>query len=281
MDGLTFGTLAVVERIVGVLAAVFGPEKSRALDSDFVRWISNGPHGQGRWYAAFDDTTPVAIFGLLPLLVMIDGKLVPGALCHNGGVIPAWRGRGVFTEIGRFARNDMRPYVALGVSNDAALRGHFKSGGNPQRTLEMMSIGDGIAWREPVAEEVDASSAAWLASHESLHNGHALKVHRSREFWDWRLQKPGETYFLTRDSDGYVVWKQRGPRKQVLAATDSDIIRLLGGRVDAFVIRGASKQKALWEAGFNPIFKRELIVWTDFNVNDGNIRFDACDFDLL
>jgi hypothetical protein len=118
------------KKILELMKVCFG----RDFRKDWFQWFNyNCPYGKNRVYVGEDieKNTLVAAYGLLPYKIVINKKVMNGSLCTNVMTHPEYRGKGIFTQIGRYAllqETMFVSYFSVGVPNKNALPGHLKVG---------------------------------------------------------------------------------------------------------------------------------------------------------
>jgi len=286
--GLKPGKLENEDAIVDVLNEIFAGHAT--FEKAFVYWMNECPTGKNQWYAAFDNTRPVALYGLLPMDVSYKGFQMKGALCNNVGTVPEYRKRGIFVDLGRYALQDFHADIAIGIPNEAAVPGHMKVGWKRVGTLELLSgesnrLGD-VPYCVLEGFQFD------LPEYEP-----DFLVSRNAEWRKWRYSKPGVEYRQSVFGNGFVIWKEfeikgrgifarMGIKSRQVMETNSDAMPLimLGGdcKIQMWQFKNSVRSRHLKSIGFLPTMEREMIVYPGhFNLPVDNIRFDACDFDTF
>jgi hypothetical protein len=274
MGGVTFELVQDDEKVLGALNEIFG----NVFDIDFVTWLGDCPTGANRWYCAMDGNRIVGTYGLLPLTVQVDQDRYTGALCNNVGTVPEYRGRGIFTDLGRYALEDMEAAVNIGVPNEAAVPGHKKVGWANYGKLLLMGgkIEGSIQYLAMDLEEILEKKGAGIRRHFS--------VVRTTEFSKWRYSKPGQSYRGVYFGVGqYAVWKRFGDRKQVMETNTDEVVLLLGGKTDVWCFEGTRTCAWFEDRGFKPRLERDFILYTDLPIEyrPDDFRFEAADFDVF
>ena len=96
---VTFGRIERRDEILALMTRIFARQFSPAL----IDWYFDAPRGPNRWYAAFDEHEPIALYGLLPTLVQLGDQILNGMLCNNVGIVTEYQGKGLFQTIGEYA----------------------------------------------------------------------------------------------------------------------------------------------------------------------------------
>ena len=271
---ITYGQVVDRQLVVDTLNEIFGDGK---FDLDFVKWLDGCPTGTNRWFAAFSADRIVGLYGLLPLVVHIGGKHHTAALCNNVGVVPDFRGKHIFTTLGKYALDNMWAEVAIGVPNEAAVPGHMKVGWKSVGKLVMMR-GELPEKKSPWYYLID--DFCYMRSGVTAH----FHIVRGKAFAMWRYRKPGQEYRQTLLGPGrYVIWKKYDGRRQMMETDAATFGPALGGAVDMWCFEGSKAHKRLIRRGFDPVLEREFILHTDVKVkrNINKFWFEACDWDIL
>jgi GNAT superfamily N-acetyltransferase len=279
---VSFGIIDSAEDARDVLNEIFGEGK---FGLDFVEWMGDCPTGPNRWYAAFDGSRPVGTYGLLPMVVDVDGTHYKGALCNNVGTVPSHRGRGIFTDLGRYALGDMKADVAFGVPNEAAVPGHRKVGWARCGKLELLSgeSTDGVEEyrRMPFRE----FKFVPFFKHIPTEGKPRVMAVRGWPFWQWRYSKPGQEYFQSLfPEQRYAIWKEFEGRRQILETNDWQLAACMGGWVDIWQLEGSRISRHLKGLDFESRFDRDLIVYApkvDVPMDVDRIRFELCENDVM
>ena len=263
----------------------------RQLSRAWHEWFTYGsPNGRTRYYLARDLQTGdiAATYGLMPLKLQLDGRVVKGALSVNTGARMNWRGTGLFQDLGRYA-----------LETDGQTEGTILSLGVPNRFSHnvLQRIGwehvDDIVYLargEVPVESTDAEQVDEFNPHvdqllNKPHTGDRLAISKDHAWLNWRYNRPDQTYlrYVVRvrdDITGYIVLKrfhdadQNTEKAHILdirAANDEAFMQLVHAaygfsqdvsELNTWAITGSSRYEQLHQIGFRETVEiRHLIVY--------------------
>lgn len=273
---MRFGTIKSDKVVADLLAEVFGRDVGQAT----VEWLGECPTGPNRWYVAFDSDKPVAMCGMLPVIVEICDRRHLGVLYNHCGTIPGYRGRNIFTDLSGYAVDDMKVELAIEVHNSNAAPGPCMAGWKKLGTLELLAGETTRAWKEIC--QYDCRDFRYFPTFKRMPvTGHPrFMVVRGEAIMRWRYRKPDQTYHQCVFSDQrHAIWKVHEDHKQVLETNDWETVTNLGGDVDVWAFRGTKVSSYLKGLGFKPVFERDFIVKTKLEMDSdlNTSRFELTD----
>src|SRR3990167_9715770 len=125
----------IEERNGGAWAVPLGTAWISAYDwplpDDLRRWIFGGYPENRTWVALAPDESIVGAYLLREVLVWWRGAYRRAAICHDVFVVPEYRRRGIFAELGRRALADAASdgiELCYAFPNATALPGHMRVG---------------------------------------------------------------------------------------------------------------------------------------------------------
>lgn len=274
---LTFDVLTTGKTIRLLLDEIFGIGK---VPKGTVKWLEQNPDGYNQWYVAYDQGRPIALYGMLNRTIRIGDKRFTSYLCNNVGVILEYRGKGVFTELGKYATKCLSDNYLFGVPNQAALSGHLRVGWKVLGTLELL---------HGKSTDMNVANSTWTNDDPQKFR---LDLHRNpnymgferapRSTW-WRYSKPGEEYFQTHLGEMYVIWKRYKEVYQVMECNPFIAPYLLFPNDQEFEfwsIKGTNQNTIHKQMGFKSRMERALIVKNFSEVIDPELlRFELCESD--
>lgn len=269
---IQFGRLQSTADILNMFKLIF----SRDFKPDLIDWFEACPTGANKWYAAFRDGEPIAMYGLLPLKVQLAGQVVAAALCNNVGVIAEYQGTGLFQTLGEYALNNMDCPLVIGVPNAKAVKGHKRIGWKSYGVLELLSGSQ--SGSEP--ESVTLDDFRSFAPKQEPY----FKVKKDFDFLKWRYSKPNTVYYQSVfGNEEYVIWKHYENKKQVLELSSYELLSRFSGIVDVWSFKDSTASNALKARGFKPLLANEFILFTDLSIeNDPDkIIFELGDNDVF
>lgn len=273
---VTYRILRNSELIEQTLARIFG-EGVHPLG--FVDWFKMHPEGPTLWYAAMSGEEPIGLYGLQQITVCAKGHMHRGALCHNVGVVPEWRGRGVFTGLGRYALKHLAPTVAIGIPNDAAVPGHKRVG---WRTVGKLVLLRGPGYPVSIKSELFEDPAKFGDVIPYMPNG--FYVHRPLDWSLWRYNRPGVDYRCWRNGTDRVVWKMHEGRTQILESSSLAMTLMAGRTIDVWALEGSDMYDFFVKQGFDLVFTRNMILYgepVEKGISLSAYRFELCDNDVF
>ena len=189
---------------------------SEKCSREWCEWINlNCPKGNNNLYVARDAATNklVSAYGMLPFEVMKKGNVHRSNLCTNVMTDHDYRGRSLFTKLGKIATNDQRKIseIQLGIPNDNALAGHMKVGWKRMNDISFYEtqISTLLEVDFDIEQHKDFSSFDDV-SISKLHEKYDLYVKKDVSFLNWRFcNHPTAKYkiFSIKGSRGYIVTK--------------------------------------------------------------------------
>ncbi|OGC08508.1 hypothetical protein A2230_08315 [candidate division WOR-1 bacterium RIFOXYA2_FULL_36_21] len=269
---MKFGKLNKSSDILLLFKLIF----NREFKKDLIDWFSSCPIGANLWYAAFKNDEPVAMYGLLPILIKVDGVIIKGALCNNVGVIPRFQGTGLFQAMGEFSLNDSKFPLVIGVPNSKAVKGHKRIGWKSYGGLELLSgfvSGEGY-------EKLDINQFKYIESKKDIY----FKIQKNLDFIKWRYSKPQTIYYQSIiDEYNYIIWKEYNNKKQILELSDCNLLEGFNGVVDVWAFKNSENNEKLRSKGFSPILFNEFILYTNMQLleNVNNYKFELGDNDVF
>lgn len=233
----------------------------RTFEKKWIEWLNNSPNGANKWYGAFEDDDPIALYGLLPIKVKVGSEHYNGALCNNVGVVPRFQGKGLFQAIGEYALNDRKPPLVIGVPNTKAVKGHKRIGWRSYGLLELLS---GEVGQKEVSK-VGYEHFRYLPPKKESY----FRMIRDQAYIKWRYAKPGIEYYQSFYSDdNYIIWKTYEGKKQVLETNNYNHIFELGGVIDIWQFANSESANKLKEKGFKSILSNDFILFTDLDFDN-------------
>lgn len=220
-----------------VVAALLSACYEFPYDGEYVGWISQ----RGRWFVAYCDGRPVGCYGVVPMTYKPDGVLVDVGLVNNVGVVRQHRGGSLFVDLAMYAMDEFNATAYLGVSNDAALKGHLRAGWTHSHDAGFaegpVPTGGMSTWLPEV----------WGAYHQ-----------RDEDWRVWRYSKPGECYKI---NDG-LVYKVHQGVNQVVESSEFARAGVFGAgtRIGLMTRVGSPLWVALLAGGFEERFRRHVVV---------------------
>ena len=273
---LKFAILEDAEVIKDLLDQIFGFDK---ITLATVKWLEQNPLGKNIWFTAFDKARPIGLYGMLPKEIKIENDKYPAFLCNNVGVIPEYRGKGVFVELGKFATDSCKG-ILFGVPNDSALPGHIKVGWDKLGTLELL---------HGRSSNLNLSGHTWSfdeSNHFKIGLSRSSTVfgfeHSAREML-WRYSKPGVKYCQTHLGDQYVIWKEYKDVKQVMECNPFVAPYMLlddDQDFELWSLADTMQNRIFKQMGFVSRMERTLIIKNyRGRLNPDFFRFELCDSD--
>jgi len=274
---LSFAIIEDRKTIRGLLNKIFGDYK---VPLGTVEWLSKNPSGRNIWYTAFYKAQPIGLYGMLPVRVRIGDESSLSFLCNNVGVLPEFRGKGVFTDLGKYTTECLKSHVLFGVPNKAATKGHEKVGWKTVGTLELLY---------GRSDKKNIVNSTWTVQEVSrfrtdLHRMPAfIGFERApRNAW-WRYTKPGEKYNQTHLGNLHVTWKEFEGFYQVMECDPFIAPHLLlpdDQDFSVLCLRDSMQSEIYKQMGFKTKFERDLIIKNyDGNSSPDMIRFELTDLD--
>lgn len=187
------------ENILKLMSICFKREFSR----DWFEWFNlNCPFGKNNIFIAedLDNSDIVGVYGLLPYKCIINNKIVDSLLCTNVMTHPDYGGRGIFTQLGRYALSSEfkngKFKFSLGVPNANAIKGHLKIGWTvfSNLTFYKKHINAKTNFEgEQIFEFTDDHGA--FATKISMNNN--FSVLKNSDFLNWRyFERPDKEYII-------------------------------------------------------------------------------------
>ncbi len=102
---------------------------NQRLHRDMAAWLFH--HNENSMYGVFDGDKVVAGYCLLNQWMVLNGRVVKGALCNNVFVHPEYQGLKLFTTLGSFSLGQAASQgieMAIGIPNKNAVPGHKRVG---------------------------------------------------------------------------------------------------------------------------------------------------------
>ena len=226
---LSFGKfdLSITEdlkKYLDLFEVCFG-KRNNIDDSTFIWFNLNKPKFRNENFYLIDNSndTLIAAYGLFPGELFFENNKLNSAVCTNVMVNPLgkYRGKGLFQLIGKlslnFLQNNLKMDFALGVPNQAAIRGHLRIGWEQQPNLNFLE--------KKVSSETICETEKYKLINVDSFEGNILdielqKFYNKYSFYfkkcpstlDWRFNKNNEKYtkLILKDegiNSGFLVYK--------------------------------------------------------------------------
>jgi predicted acetyltransferase len=273
-----YATEADESRLLDIFERSFG----RRLSRQWWRWFNyTCPTGLNRTAVVVDPLANriAASYSLLPVRLKINSQVRMASLATNAATDPDYRGRGLFTDLGRWilAREpEWGCDVSIGVPNLKARPGHMKVGWSTQCALPFLAAAPA---KHPAHEcrRVRVFDESFNALFERVAENYSFIVMKDHKFLNWRIfERPDKeytAYFFERGSSpsGYVVLKtfEAGGSRRAhiidMHALDEEALdHLIAAAMDYAV---GHEDLTLWTNPRDPY--REKLIARGFEERDG------------
>jgi Acetyltransferase (GNAT) domain len=273
IDKISFGRLPNPKDAIDLFATIF----ERRIGPEIVHWFAACPTGSNQWYAAFEGDTPIGMYGILPIKISLGQVVYSAGLANNIGIIPRFRGQGLFQSLSEFAfKTSHYPFV-LGTPNHQSVKGCKRVGCQSYGVLELLS-GPGGATHPPLSRQNFQSVA--------VSNSNYLHLIKDTEFIHWRYSKPGFSYYQSFfEGDRAAIWKTYEGKYQILETNDFKTVFEFDGAVDIWQFKGSDSSEYLKSQGFIALMSNELLFYFNQPIaiekNVNQYRFELGDNDVF
>lgn len=207
------------DEVLSLMRACFG-ERDFFHNAWYEWWNYSCPTGYNRNYVAIDGDKIVGAEALLPIRIKVNNQIIEGLLSNNSMVHPDYWGKGLFTQLVKYALSSEAVELALGVPNRNSYHAFLKTGWIVPSDLVFIAKSSFRDKRYKAREVVtfDDRMGRLLCQIAEQSNFMVIKDYR---FLNWRYHRPDKTYRLFvfergDDVDGYMALKyfdERGYKK--------------------------------------------------------------------
>jgi hypothetical protein len=247
------------------ILALFKDSFNHELRADWWKWFSyECPTGLNRTYVIEDKKNQIlaASYSLLPIKLLLNGKLLNASLCTNVNTHPKYRGLGLFTRLGHFALDHEEKYnspISLGMPNKNAYPGHMKVGWEVIFKLPFLVKTD-CEKKQNRCHEIKEFNDSFDKFYKRIEKKFSFIISKNYRYMNWRVAfRPNIQYkkFIYEEDKklkGYVVLKHFDDKEYKkshildIHAENKDILGELIATAESFA------------AGRN-----ELNMWTNIN----------------
>jgi GNAT superfamily N-acetyltransferase len=171
----------------------------RGLDRARWRWFNQeAPAGPVRAWIATERTSGqiIATYSLLPIKIKVGARILDASLAVNAAVLPRWRRRGLFVDLGGQGLAQERRdgvMLTLGKPNKSALAGHRRVGWSELCPLDLLVL-PAPRQRPHRCQPLGAFDARFDALLERVAARTSLMVWKDARWMAWRCAPPDRRY---------------------------------------------------------------------------------------
>lgn len=183
---------------------LFSDVFDRQMDLAYWRWrFLDSPFGSGIIKLAFDDGKLIGHYAVTPLHVQVAGRLLKGGLAVTAMTHPAYRGKGIFAQLGEevFAACEQRGVkLVYGFPNSSIYHLHLKEHGWKgfgKLSMLQRDLRKGPARANKAVSicQIDTFDGRVDLLWDRLKNSYQVIVPRTKQFLNWRfVEHPITTY---------------------------------------------------------------------------------------
>lgn len=184
--------------------------KRPLLNNEWYYW-NNISYKENNTYVVKSEDKIIASYSLYPLKVKYDNQIKDGYLCHNVMTHPKHGGKGLFTQLGKYAISDTsKDSILIGVPNENAIRGHLKVGWEEYPNIPFYTKTDFNSYSISNITQIDSFSFNKFEV-EQFYKPYNFCIIKDSEFLNWRyINRPNIEYMCYKliDNSGFIVLKQ-------------------------------------------------------------------------
>jgi GNAT superfamily N-acetyltransferase len=200
--------------------ACFGVRES--LDTNWYYW-SHVSYRENNTFVVRDEDSGdiMASYSLYPVKIKYKSNLRDGYLCHNVMTHPSMAGRGLFTELGRYALSNMpKDSIFLGVPNEKAIRGHLKVGWREYPNIPFY-IKRNFNHQSEVNKDVVKIDKFDFSNDDinKFNNSYDFCLYKDSKCLNWRyVDRPDMEYMCYKllDNSGFIVLKHYNTKLHIM-----------------------------------------------------------------
>tara|TARA_B100000900_G_scaffold414104_1_gene439810 strand:- start:14908 stop:15816 length:909 start_codon:yes stop_codon:yes gene_type:complete len=186
----------------------FGPRP--LLDDKWYFW-HNTSYKHNNTYVVKLQNKIVASYSLYPITVKYKNVKKDGYLCHNVMTDPDHGGRGLFTQLGKYAIScTPSESILIGVPNENAIRGHMKVGWSEYSKIPFYIKNNFENHTIEDVEEIQSFSFS-KKQIEKFNESYDFCVVKDADYLNWRyINRPNIKYdcYKLSDDSGFIVLKR-------------------------------------------------------------------------
>lgn len=188
------------------------------LDNSWYFW-HNTSHKHNNTYVVRWQNKIVASYSLFPLTIKYKNVQKDGYLCHNVMTDPDHGGRGLFTQLGKYAiSSTSSESILIGVPNENAIRGHMKVGWTEYSKIPFYIKNEFESYTTKDVEKIQSFSfnEKQIAK---FNKSYDFCVVKDSDFLNWRyIDRPNIKYdcYKLSDDSGFIVLKRYEEKLHIL-----------------------------------------------------------------
>ena len=183
----------------------------------WFNWLNlESPYGKNNSYIIRDEKTNkmIAGYGLLPMMIVLNGKEHKSTLCTNVMTHPNFSRRGLFTIIGKKAlANEVKGGVTIqvGIPNDNAIAGHMKVGWQRLPNLSFFQNDTLNGYKTDIKfHKVKSFDKSFDSLLDKFNQKYDFYFKKNSDFLNWRyVNHPYNNYecWVSEDNSSYFIAK--------------------------------------------------------------------------
>ncbi|MFC1954049.1 GNAT family N-acetyltransferase [Chloroflexota bacterium] len=252
------------------ILSVYNEAHGQELTMEWFKWYNyTCPYGANRLCVAEDrDTSRIAaVWGMLPLRVKLNDKIVNGSFASNATTHPDYQHKGIFTELNKFVQSQEKQHdvkVSVGIFGENDIWGMKHLGWEILGDLEFIACYNTTGIEVPRIIEVNRFTKEfdWLML-ESYRKTR-FSFFKTHEFLNWRyFDRPDQQYhvyaYRTEDKlSGFSVLKyfeENGYKKAHILDMyflNENTFDVLIGISKNFSVAGGCHVLNCWQAKYSP-----------------------------
>ena len=184
--------------------------KRPLLNNEWYFW-NNTLYKENNTYVIKHKEEIVSSYSLYPLKAKYNNQVKDAYLCHNVMTNPEHGGKGLFTQLGKYAIScTSKESILIGVPNENAIRGHLKVGWEEYPKIPFYFKNKFSIYQTNNVIKMDIFSFNEYEIKE-FNKSYDFCVIKDSEFLNWRyVDRPNMEYMYYKliDNSGFIVLKQ-------------------------------------------------------------------------